>query len=158
MAGSLTLTNSTLEHGSSYGVYVASQTHYIEHNTFNDIQSYAVFNADYENFLVKAENNWWGESSGPSPWGDGYGINYRTCYDSETGLTYICEYYVDAIPWLGQDQVNSEDVLNEELPPDPNRNTAEMEAGVPYIEYVQSQQGFFYFGGESSDTIEIRVD
>ena len=153
----LSVTNSTLEFSESQGIYVETAYHYISGNRFNAIASYAVYNGNTSEIQVKAENNWWGASNGPDPYGDGYGINYR-CYDYETGTYYICEYYVDAVPWIGMDYSSSQDLIDEELPPEPNRNTAEMEPGVPYIEYVKSQHSFFYFGGEISDRIEIRVD
>ncbi len=100
--GSLTLTNSILEHSAMYGVYVGSQYHYISGNRFNDIDSYAVFNGNTTEIDVKAENNWWGDNSGPDPYGTGYGINYRSCYNSTYRYYYICEYYVDADPWIGK--------------------------------------------------------
>ena len=100
--GTLTLTNSTLEHSDHYGVYVQSSTHFISGNSFRAIDSYAVFNGDTANILVHAENNWWGSDSGPSPFGTGYGINYRTCYNSTYHYSYICDLYVDADPWVGK--------------------------------------------------------
>ena len=51
---------------------------------------------------IFAENNWWGSDSGPAPYGSGNGINYQTCYDSVKKVNYICQYYVDADPWLGR--------------------------------------------------------
>ena len=50
-----------------------------------------------------AENNWWGSDSGPAPYGSGNGINYRTCYNSTTRTYTICEFYVDADPWIGKE-------------------------------------------------------
>ena len=156
--GSLTLTNSTLEHSSTYGVKVSSSLHYISGNYFYDITSYGVYNANTDEIVVRAENNWWGDASGPNPYGIGYGINYRMCQDPYTGNYYICEYYVDAVPWIGQDIGESEDLIDEELPDDPNRNTAPMEPGVPYIKSVNSTMNFFYFRESISDTIRIEVD
>jgi uncharacterized repeat protein (TIGR01451 family) len=155
---SLSVTNSVLEHSKYHGIGVSTSNHLISINRFNNIGSYAVYNADTTNIQVKAENNWWGDDSGPDPYGSGEGINYRTCRDPDTGEYYICEYYVDTVPWIGQEYSDSEDLINEELPPEPDRNTAPMEAGVPYIEYVKSQHGFFYFNEESVDLVEISVD
>ena len=36
--------------------------------------------------------------------GGGDGINYKTC--SQSGVTYICQFYVDAFPWTGYDDWN----------------------------------------------------
>ena len=75
--------------------------------------SFAVFNADTSNILVIAENNWWGDDSGPDPYGSGEKINYRTCTNDD-GYRYVCEYYVDANPWTGktynQSSTNGQDV------------------------------------------------
>ena len=40
----------------------------------------------------------------PAPFGSGNGINYQTCTDLVTHQTYICQYYVDVSPWIGQTQ------------------------------------------------------
>ncbi len=156
--GSLTLNNSTLEHSELYGVWVASAYHYISGNRFNDINSYAVYNGNTTEIRVRAENNWWGDASGPNPYGIGYGINYRMCQDPYTGNYYICEYYVDAVPWIGQDIGDSQDLIDKELPDDPFRNTAPKQPGIPYIESVSSEYGFFYFKDNSVDNIEIVID
>ena len=100
---SLTLTNSTLEHSAQYGVYVNSSNHLIAYNYFKDIASYGVFNGNTTEIIVKAENNWWGSSSGPRPLGSGIGVNYRTCYNSILKIYYVCQLYVDVDPWTGKD-------------------------------------------------------
>ncbi|HPH98289.1 MAG TPA: RHS repeat-associated core domain-containing protein [Anaerolineaceae bacterium] len=125
----LTLTSSTLQNNSDHGIYyswsgggtglinITGST--FRNNTGNGIrleQTGTVYVFDsyiYNNFaygiyngssssVVTARNNWWGSSSGPAPFGSGNGINYRTCYDSVLKKNYICQYYVDASPWLGQ--------------------------------------------------------
>jgi len=156
----LNLTNSVISFSEYYGVYVKKQNHYINGNSFENLDTNyeAVFNADIENISVNAENNWWGASNGPDPHGDGEGINYRTCLDPVTETYYVCEYYVDAVPWIGMDDNNSNELIEEALPAEPNRNTAAMEPGVPYIEYVRSTANFFYFGAEYTDGMEIKVD
>jgi RHS repeat-associated protein len=62
---------------------------------------YGIYN-DNPAVLIHAENNWWGSDSGPAPYGSGNGINYRTCWDPVLKVNYICQFYVDADPWIGQ--------------------------------------------------------
>ena len=50
--------------------------------------------------LVKAENNWWGSDSGPSPYGDGGYIAWHTEYDSWSRPYAVFD--VDADPWVGK--------------------------------------------------------
>ena len=64
--------------------------------------NYGLYNGDTSRH-VTVEGNYWGTYSGPAPFGSGNGINYRTCYDSALRIYHICEYYVDADPWVGKE-------------------------------------------------------
>jgi hypothetical protein len=154
--GDLTLTNSALSHSYYNGLYHEGVSAHIRYNSFVGNRLDGVHNGDTSTVL-NAEYNWWGDNSGPHPFGTGDSINYRTypCGDGE-----ICyEYYVDADPWLGKQEHESEDLIEEALPDDPLRNTAEKELGVPYIESVESQNGFFLFGASGeTDRLTVRVD
>ena len=143
--GSLSLTNSILSHSARYGVNVKSANHIISNNWIYNNNSYGVYNGNTANIRVRAENNWWGDVSGPDPYGIGNGINYRTCKDDD-GYPYICEYYVDANPWIGKQMLESGDLVDDALPDDPLRNTEPEEPGVPYVKSVESAYGHVFLG------------
>jgi RHS repeat-associated protein len=99
--GSLSIANSTIAHNGSYGVYHSSGSSTIHNSNIYGHSSYGVYNAD-TTYVLDAENNYWGSDSGPAPYGSGNGINYRTCWDPVLKVNYICQFYVDADPWIGQ--------------------------------------------------------
>ena len=72
----------------------------VRFNRIYDNLGYGLYNGS--SVTVNAENNWWGCDSGPAPYGSGNGINFKTCYDSVNKVYYICQFYVDADPWLGK--------------------------------------------------------
>ncbi|MCP4536716.1 MAG: hypothetical protein GY832_06175 [Chloroflexi bacterium] len=153
------MTNSEIAYSANAGVLVESADHLIRHNTIHDCDSYGVYNGNTSNITVKAEYNWWGDISGPAPFGSGDGINYST-YSCGTDCTYDV-YHVDADPWIGKQAQESENLIDDALPDDAIRNTAEMEAGVPHIASAQSQYDFFLFGvgaEQSTDRITVKVD
>jgi NPCBM-associated, NEW3 domain of alpha-galactosidase/Periplasmic copper-binding protein (NosD) len=90
--GSVTLDHSTLSADGAYGVYNAAGSASISNSNIVGHSAYGVYNAD-TSVVVDARNNWWGDASGPSPYGSGNGINYSGCPQN-------CIYYVDAVPWL----------------------------------------------------------
>ena len=97
----ITVTNSTIRNNGSSGISTGTSTNaLISGNNIYRNGSYGVYASSTN--PVRAENNWWGSDSGPAPYGSGNGINFRTCYDSVRRVYYICEYYVDADPWLGK--------------------------------------------------------
>ena len=100
--GSVSIANSIIAYGYEYGIYADGGTATIRNSQIYGNQGYGVYNANI-NTTINAENNWWGALSGPAPYGSGNGINYRTCYDSVNRVDYICQYYVDADPWLGKE-------------------------------------------------------
>jgi len=99
----ITISDSTIRNNSSDGIYVtATHNAWISNSSVYDNGGYGLYNGSSA-ILVHAENNWWGHESGPAPYGSGNKINYKSCYDSVTKTYYICQYYVDADPWVGQD-------------------------------------------------------
>lgn len=74
----------------------------IQYNIIELNQDYAIKNIN-TNSTINAQNNYWGSSSGPKPYGSGNGINYRTYTCGTPAKTcYDYSYYVDVSPWLGQ--------------------------------------------------------
>ena len=121
--GSLTLTGSTVSNSKKYGIRsdgsslsisnsTIADNNYIgirmEHsavitgNNIFDNGSYGVYNSN-NSIVVAAENNWWGDPSGPAPYGSGNGINYHQVYDEDCDCYIIDQFYVDADPWLGKE-------------------------------------------------------
>ncbi len=90
--GSVTLDHSTLSTNGDYGVYNAAGSASISNSSIVGHRLYGVYNAN-TSVVVDARNNWWGDASGPAPYGSGNGINYSGCPQS-------CVYYVNAVPWL----------------------------------------------------------
>jgi len=98
----ITISSSIIRNNGGSGIYVEGpNTTSIHDCAIYDNGGYGVRNGN-TSLTIDAENNWWGHESGPSPYGSGNGINYESCYDSVTKTYYVCEYYVDADPWLGQ--------------------------------------------------------
>jgi len=98
--GDLVLTNSDVSFSLYDGLCDRGTSVTISGNSFHGNVRYGVYNVN-TSVQVNAENNWWGSYDGPDPYGSGDGINYRTCY--RDGTPYVCEYYVDADPWIGKD-------------------------------------------------------
>jgi hypothetical protein len=90
--GSVTLTHSVLSTNGAYGVYNAAGSASISNSNIVGHSLYGVYNAN-TSVVVDARNNWWGDASGPAPYGSGNGINYSGCPQN-------CIYYVNAVPWL----------------------------------------------------------
>jgi len=149
--GHLSLTNSSISHSERYGVHVMSRYHVIRDNEFYDNDSYGVYNGNIDEITVNAEHNWWGDVSGPDPYGSGDSINYRRCYDPGTGTYYVCEYYVDADPWIGKQVQASGSIVDDALPGGRLRNTGAAEPGVPHIESVDSAYGHVFLGNVDLD-------
>jgi RHS repeat-associated protein len=104
---SLSITNSTIANNTGTGIEVYGIG--IEDNITASVTGSNIYgNGGGMHFvgpmsvMLVAENNWWGSPSGPAPYGTGNGINYRTCFDGVKQINYICQYYVDADPWVGQ--------------------------------------------------------
>jgi len=98
---SVSVTSSTIEYSARSGIQGSGTSGLLVTN--NRIIANAAYGVAGSNSLqVIAENNYWGSDSGPAPYGSGNGINYRTCYDNIKRVTYICQYYVDADPWIGK--------------------------------------------------------
>ena len=102
-ANHLTLTDSAVSDNGGYGVYVSNpvNSHVQGSNLFGN-GNYGIYSLGG---TINARNNWWGSASGPAPFGSGNGINYSTCTDPSSGLTYYCNFYVDVAPWIGYQQV-----------------------------------------------------
>ncbi|MCB0200866.1 MAG: right-handed parallel beta-helix repeat-containing protein, partial [Anaerolineae bacterium] len=101
---SLTLQGNMIA-GNRYGVYL--QNPVMIDITGNRIQNnavYGIYNAGVAS--VDAQDNWWGTSSGPRPYGSGNGINYTSHWDSGCQCTVIDAFLVNTSPWLGQDASN----------------------------------------------------
>ncbi|MBN1876781.1 MAG: right-handed parallel beta-helix repeat-containing protein, partial [Anaerolineae bacterium] len=156
----VTIAHSTIHHNAGSGIYVINSSPIIRYNNIYDNGTYGLYNSN-TNTIVNAKNNYWGDVSGPAPFGSGNGINYRECYDSDTGTYYICEYYVDVTPWTGKQAEESETVVEDVLPEEASRNTSAMELGIPYIKSVDSEHDFFIFGfndlGFGFDTTGLTV-
>ena len=92
----LTVTNNWLTFN-NYGIKILSVLSAgISGNSITDNSDYGIYSVP----VISAENNWWGEASGPAPFGRGNPINYDVCRDSQ-GKLYICSYHVRAYPWVG---------------------------------------------------------
>ena len=155
----VSIRHSTIRYNQGDGIYVDGASPALRYNEIYGNGGYGVYNAD-DTQVVDARYNWWGDVSGPSPFGSGDGINYDTCYDSDTGTYYICEYHVRVDPWIGKQTEESEDLIDDALPDDVVRNTAPMEPGVPYIVSVSSWYGNVFIGshGGSDNEWQASVD
>jgi RHS repeat-associated protein len=106
---SFNVTNSVISSNGTNGLYRTTQGIYyrslsggsvlISNNSIVDNLGYGVENGNTGS-IIEATNNWWGSATGPAPYGSGNGINYQTCTDPVFG-SYVCQYYVDAVPWIG---------------------------------------------------------
>jgi hypothetical protein len=90
--GTLAVTGSIVANNGASGLQHQSGSSTIHTSSITGNASYGVFNADTATVL-DATNNWWGDASGPAPYGTGNGINYSGCPQH-------CVYYVNAVPWL----------------------------------------------------------
>ena len=89
-------------YGNNTGIRLDDQHNVtITSNNIYNNSSYGIYNSEYS-IIPNAENNWWGDPSGPAPYGSGNKINYRKVYDSDCDCQIIDQFYVDADPWLGQ--------------------------------------------------------
>jgi RHS repeat-associated protein len=110
----LTVTNSSITNngtadpgGSSYTYYEDQGILYsstglvtVTGNIIANNKAYGVYSS--RSTPINAQNNWWGDSNGPKPYGNGNGINYRTYTCGVPAHTcYDYTYYVNASPWLG---------------------------------------------------------
>lgn len=99
----LNLSNSTIRNNAGAGISLYGLgTVDIVGNRIYLNGGYGIFNGNTA-VIFDARYNWWGSNSGPAPYGSGNGINYAACWDAEHGVYYICDYYVDADPWLGKE-------------------------------------------------------
>ena len=114
----VTISNSTIHHNTGLGVYVCGAQPAIRFSEIYGNTDYGLYNCN-SNTTVDAHHNWWGDASGPAPYGSGNGINYRTCWDSAHQINYICEFYVDADPWIGQQTYYGQSVSNVAYEADP---------------------------------------
>jgi len=99
--GSLTILHSTITSNRRHGVNISIDNVSVHDSNIYGNGAYGLYNAN-TSITINAENNWWGSDSGPAPYGSGNGINYRTCWDPVNQVNYICQFYVDADPWIGQ--------------------------------------------------------
>jgi len=99
--GTVSISHSTIAFNQNAGIAHYNGLTTIQNSNIYGNSGYGVYNAD-TTYVLNAENNWWGSDSGPAPYGSGDGINYRTCWDSDNRVYYICQFYVDADPWLGK--------------------------------------------------------
>ena len=100
------ISNSLISHSQEHGVCIGGASDVsisgsVANSSIYANSQYGIYNGN-TSVTINAENNWWGNDSGPSPFGSGNGINYQTCYDSVNKVYYICQFYVDADPWLGK--------------------------------------------------------
>lgn len=88
--GSFTMTQSLITENAT-GIYTdEGPALFISGNNISGNTEYGFFNANTLS-VAPAQNNWWGDASGPKPRGTGNGVNFN----SQTG-----EVYVDFDPWL----------------------------------------------------------
>jgi len=116
------INHSVIQNSARSGIYLGSGTDIMTGATIHEssIQfnaGYGVYNGNVAS-IVDARNNWWGSDTGPHPYGSGNGINYRTCSDPIYG-TYICQYYVDVVPWIGFENTYGQDILWQYYEADP---------------------------------------
>ncbi len=105
----LTVSNSTIRNNGNGGIAINNAAaSVIQGNNIYGNVGYGVYNGSLP--TINAKNNWWGSSSGPAPYGSGNGINYQTHFDNTCQCTVIDQYYVDALPWLGQASSNSQNI------------------------------------------------
>ena len=95
-------------HSRKYGIYyqgTSPSSIVSDSRVFNNL-GYGVYNGETHHIL-QAPRNWWGSDSGPAPYGSGNGINYKQCYDNIAKVYYICQFYIDADPWIGKQTFTS---------------------------------------------------
>jgi len=165
LLSSLSVTHSTFRYNEGSGVYIGSLGSFgsliISSGNIHANGTYGVYNAS--STAVHAENNWWGDASGPAPYGSGNGINYLTYTCGTPPVTcYDYEYYVDADPWLGQAAYinyagqsatiqQQQQAINNSLPGNVIQKQAFLpstppRAGVPYPQ-VWAQSGSYFLKG-----------
>jgi RHS repeat-associated protein len=104
----LSITNSTIQQNGSSGVYLqSSNSSTISNSTIANNSGYGVYNG-YTSAVINAKNNWWGDPNGPKPSGNGNGVNYLSHYDSTCKCNIIDKYYVDFWPPLGNGSTNGQ--------------------------------------------------
>jgi plastocyanin len=97
----LSVVGSTIANNGRHGVIVNATSASVNHSIIVGNAGYGVYNGN-TSMVIDARYNLWGSESGPSPYGTGGGINYRTCTDPVSKATYPCQYYVDVVPWVRQ--------------------------------------------------------
>ena len=103
--------DSIIRDNGSYGIRVNYANASIENSEIYGNNTYGIYNGTHNPaYTIEARYNWWGSDSGPYPYGSGNGINYRTCTDPIYG-TYICQYYVDVVPWIGYETTYGQDIF-----------------------------------------------
>ncbi|MCJ7624717.1 MAG: right-handed parallel beta-helix repeat-containing protein, partial [Anaerolineaceae bacterium] len=110
----LAVSGSTIADNTLHGIYTRSSTATtfdisVTGSSILNNGDYGIYNDD-TNSIVSAENNWWGDSSGPDPYGTGNGINYHTVYDSTCDCRIIDHFYVDVVPWVGMESNYGADI------------------------------------------------
>lgn len=98
---SISLTHSIFSHSELDGIHVETAQHTIENNEIVANARYGVSNGRPSELIVTAENNWWGDISGPAPFGAGNGVNYTLTWSGDCECQLI-DAFVDFSPWLGQ--------------------------------------------------------
>lgn len=77
----------TISNNNRDGVYSAwHSTPVLNYNNINDNSGYGVINVD-SSIIIDAENNWWGDASGPGGFGPGTGDSVSQYVDYEPWLT-----------------------------------------------------------------------
>ena len=91
-----TIQNSTITKSQYYGIYIYYGSPVISSSSILENDSYGVYNAT-SSIIIDAENNWWGDASGPLDPSDDRATG--GLYNPD-GLGDKVSDYVDYEPWL----------------------------------------------------------